>query len=322
MAINTHAGSSFLQSSAIDRRTADRYRVAHASFAIWAKRTSSASLSSLDADVVDSLLSDYLHHLYARCSSYASAAAAVYGTEFFASRLKGRLHSSRLALRGWKRIAPHRSYPPLTWDAACVIAVTLRSWGEHKAAIAVLLMFDCYLRIGEMAALRCCDIIDSSSVRMGSSYRGMSICIPKAKTGVNQSVDVRNSLVQRLIAAEIIHDDPHSRASAFGLTAAQFRRLFKRACATIGLSRDYVPHSLRHGGATKDYLDGEQVTAIIMRGRWASHRTASRYVQAGKAMLAARTDFPAAIGRLGARLSKPGILRAIFRTLRAAPTRA
>ena len=32
------------------------------------------------------------------------------------------------------------------------------------------------------------------------------------------------------------------------------------------------------------------MTDIIVRGRWASHKTATRYVQAGKAMLAARFD--------------------------------
>ena len=316
MAFTTDSGPTFLHDSAIGARTAARYRLAHDSFASWAKTQSTVPLSSMDAAAVDSLLSHYLHDLYLQCSSFALASATVYGTEFFNGRLQGQLRSSRKALRGWKRIAPHRSYPPLTWDAACVIAVTLRMWGHHKAAIAVLLMFDCYLRIGEMAALRCCDIVDASSIRMGSSYRGMSIVIPKAKTGINQSVDVRNPLISHLIATEIIARDPTSHDSAFGMTAAQFRCLFKRACAAIGLSRDYVPHSLRHGGATKDYLDGIHVTAIIMRGRWATHRTASRYVQAGKAMLAARTDFPIAIGRLGAKLSSPRALRAIFHSLR------
>jgi integrase len=307
-------GSHFLQSSAVEPRTHNRYRAAVSSYMKWRFKGTSVPLSSLDCSSMDSSVSDYLHHLYFSCSSLSRATATVYGLQLLEPRLKGYLHSSKLALRGWRRITPHRSYPPMTWDTACVVSVTLAAWGHQRAAIAVLLSFDCYLRIGEVTGLRRRDVVDSSSVRMGSNYRGSAIMIPKAKTGRNQSVDIRRPVVAQLLA-DCVKGLTDSEL-VFGLSAAHFRQLFKRACRALGLSRDYVPHSLRHGGATCDFLARIPVADIVLRGRWASLRTASRYVQAGKAMLAARTDFPADIGRLGAWLSSDNSLRRVFALVR------
>lgn len=307
----------FLQEAAVAPRTRDRYVAAVAAFMQWATGDAAMPTTALRARKVDGLLSDYLHHLFFSGKSFSLGSATLFGLELLDARLKGGLPSSRLALRGWRNQVPKRSYPPLTWDAACAIAVTLACWGERAAAIAVLTSFDCYLRVGEMAALRVADVIDATSVRMGSAYRGMSLILKQTKTGPNKSVDVRRPVVRELVA-ELVHGKPLA-ALVFDTTAARFRRIFKAAAAMLGLSSDYVPHSLRHGGATCDYLNGVGMDTIITRGRWASHKTASRYVQAGRAMLAARIDFPPRIARLGALLAPEGALRRAFAVTRTAP---
>src|SRR5690349_2648427 len=43
---------------------------------------------------------------------------------------------------------------------------------------------------------------------------------------------------------------------------------FKSTCAALGLSERYVPHSLRHGGATRLHLQGVSIEDILLRGRW------------------------------------------------------
>jgi integrase len=311
-----HRGSRYLQSSAVEPRTLKRYSSAVDGFTAWLTSVGSPSvpLAALDGARVDSLLSDYIHELYYQCSSLARASATVFGLELLDARLKGHLHLSKLALRGWRRLTPGRSYPPLTWDAACFIALALVAMGERRAAIATLVMFDCYLRVGEMASLRMCDVVDSSSSRMGSAYVGMAVILPRTKTGRNQSVDLRRPIVKTLLADLLLSaGDYDSPASVFGLSADRYRRLFKRATAMLGLSSDYVPHSLRHGGATFDYLNRVPMADVVLRGRWASLRTASRYVQAGKAMLAARTHVPLIIRRHGAAISSTTSLRCIFK---------
>ena len=296
--------SRFLQLHAVQPKTHSRYRRAVLRFLRWCTDSTSAptrmstttGLDRLDPSTVDRLLSDYIHSLYYGGAAQYRAANAVFGLEFFNGRLKGRLPLSRLALRGWRNLEPGRVYPPLTWDIAVLIALQLRRVGQQAMSVAVLLMFDCYLRIGEMADLRVRDIVDSSSARMGSTYRGMAVILRRAKTGRNQSVDVRRPVVRSLLQ-QFVRGMP-ADAKVFGTTAARFRRHFKAACASLGLSTDYVPHSLRHGGATCDYLAGVPMADVITRGRWAVLKTAQRYVQAGRAMLAAR-DIPPAIACLG-----------------------
>ena len=161
--------------------------------------STTTGLDHLDPSTIDRLLSDYIHSLYYGGAAQYRAANAVFGLEFFNGRLKGRLQ-----YRGWPCAAGAiwsraASIPPLTWDVAVLIALQLRRVGQQAMSVAVLLMFDCYLRIGEMADLRVRDIVDSSSARMGSTYRGMAVILRRAKTGRNQSVDVRRPVVRSLV---------------------------------------------------------------------------------------------------------------------------
>ena len=59
------------------------------------------------------------------------------------------------------------------------------------------------------------------------------------------------------------------------------------ACQSVGLTAPYVFHSLRHGGATHRYLSGQPLEDILRFGRWASTKSARRYVQSGRALLLA-----------------------------------
>jgi hypothetical protein len=41
-------------------------------------------------------------------------------------------------------------------------------------------------------------------------------------------------------------------------------------------------HSLRHGGATHDYLKGMPFDDVMVRGRWAVTKSAVHYIQQGR----------------------------------------
>ncbi len=49
-----------------------------------------------------------------------------------------------LALRGWTKLKPVQSYPPLTWELAVLIAVRMIRDGHFTAGVGFLLAFDCY----------------------------------------------------------------------------------------------------------------------------------------------------------------------------------
>lgn len=65
-------------------------------------------------------------------------------------------------------------------------------------------------------------------------------------------------------------------------------------------------HSLRHGGATHDFIRGMTIEWIMFRGRWASSKSARHYIQSGRAVMLS-TAVPAAMAALAAKLA-PRIL--------------
>ena len=75
-----------------------------------------------------------------------------------------------------------------------------------------------------------------------------------------------------------------------------------QSCADLSLSPDYVPHSLRHGGATHDHITGVPLEEILRHGRWAAVKSARHYVQSGRALLLT-TAVPAEVAALARKLS-------------------
>ena len=76
--------------------------------------------------------------------------------------------------------------------------------------------------------------------------------------------------------------------------APLFRRLFYDAQVRLGWAGadggvPFVPHSLRHGGASCDYLfnGARYLEDILFRGRWGSMQSTRHYIQQGPALMAA-----------------------------------
>ena len=75
------------------------------------------------------------------------------------------------------------------------MAVWMAIRGQHHAALAMLVGFDCYLRIGELLSLKVQDVAVSNDTRLGSAYRGVLLRLAHTKTGRNQAVTVEDSAV-------------------------------------------------------------------------------------------------------------------------------
>ena len=90
----------------------------------------------------------------------------------------------------------------------------------------------------------------------------------------------------------------------FSFNPATFRRLLHATCADLGLSSLYVPHSLRHGGATRyRHVLKWSIEDIMERGRWAASTSARRYIQSGVAHLLSMTA-PKSIATAGITMAK------------------
>jgi integrase len=242
---------------------------------------------------LDEALTQWFHEIYrSRDGGGRSiAASAISGLHMLVPIFKGQLAKSALALRGWARMMPSQQYPPLAWDLAVVIGVHLAVNGRWALGVGTLLAFDCYLRVGELCGLRRKDVADCGDPRMGAVYTGMALRLKHTKTGKNQWVEVRSPVVRTLLRSLLVRTarDPYARL--FPVSTAKYRKHFKAACAFLQLSGRYVPHSLRHGGATHDHLRGVRLEDILHHGRWASTKSARHYIQAGPALLL-RTSVP------------------------------
>ena len=145
--------------------------------------------------------------------------------------------------------------------------------------------------------MRSRDIFGARSSVPGEEYRGVGIRLPQAKTGPGQFCDVRHPLCQELL---VWWSKCHVAREFLFLSRGAFRKEFDAALVGIGIGAraGFVPHSLRHGGATRDFLrlGNTSLEAIIVRGRWADIRSARRYLQKGPALLiAAAHRIPKAI---------------------------
>jgi integrase len=296
----------FLIEAALAPTTLAKYKYGVRLFIEW------CSLHNYDVSTIESfdeLLSEYFHDLYEQNDGTGKGLAAqtLYGIIKFLPRLHDRLPTATMSLKGWLKLQPGKSFPPLTWDLTVLISCQLCR--QHKLlryAIATLLAFDCFLRVGELVNIRRSDVATSGDSRMGSEYNGTAIRLRKTKTGPNQWVSVQDKSVETLLLA-LVSTVSSDQSLLFPFTANQYRSRFKDVCRQLALSSAYVPHSLRHGGATRWHLLGHSIEDILLRGRWSSTKSARRYIQAGRAMLLS-IDIPKSLASKAQLLSQHIIL--------------
>lgn len=277
-------------------------------------------LLMLRSAAIDKLLAAYLEYMFWSRGSYDYACQAVYGLIFNAPFLRHKLGEARLCLRGWKRLKQSRSHPPLTWELAVVFAFTMAKWGYHSEAVATLLAFDCYLRVGELTRIQYHDVLQPHDPRTGSAQCNMAVRLAVAKTGLNQSVTLQSPAVAAVLRAYLLAFPFLSEDRIFQFTPSWFRVLLHRVSVAHGLGHiPYVPHSLRHGGATSDFLRGATIEQIMFRGRWVSMESARRYVQTCQAMMIIQS-IPPAVHSLGLQLV-PELSALMCTLLEAIPSR-
>lgn len=244
----------------------------------------------LSAPQVDHLVARFIQHSYDTDSSFVYASHALNAVAFYRPDLRHCLYVARGTLRGWERNHKSQSHAPITWEMAVLLALSFAKTGHLGEAIALLLGFDCYLRVSEIASLQKTNIVMPRDARIGGPSPEMAVVLPRTKTGLNQSVTIARECVRSILCAWMqspgLRSAPGS-AFIFAFTPASLRMLMRDRSAALGLA-PYVPHSLRHGGATHDFVvANKSVEHIQFRGRWKSLESTRRYVQTARALLAA-----------------------------------
>lgn len=244
-------------------------------------------------DNLDLYLCDYFGYLHSNGYGKAEASSCFSGLPMFYPGITSSLHSSKLALRGYHRLTPSVSKPPLPWPVCVVIAAWLAYQGRYAMALAVLVSFDGYLRKEELLQLLYEDVAIGSK---HSPDDRVHIHIRNAKTGRFQGVEIRDPHVRFLINEFRQHH--HHGQRLFPFSGSSYHRWFKRACFNLGLSSEYSLHCLRHGGATRDYLNGIPINDVLIRGRWAGMKSSTRYIQMGRQLMMLNS-VPPAVDKFG-----------------------
>ena len=252
--ISTYRNRHLLAAS-LAPETQKKYLTAVSQFVRWARDNEFDAKTPAE---LDNLLMDYIHELYYDDKSKSQASMTYYAVVCFLPTMKRRLDGSKRCIKGWFREEPSKSHPPLTWHVTLIIALQMARRGYYSMAVGTLLAFDCFLRISELLSLTRSRIADVGDLRVSTIQTNMMIRLRDTKTAPNQWVIVENDDVQLLVrdlmarerAGPVTRFGKTPDTKLFDFTASKYRYVMHDICSQLGLSVSYVPHSLRHGGAT------------------------------------------------------------------------
>ena len=192
------------------------------------------------------------------------------------------LHGAKRLMRAWDKRELSAKAWPLTAPMMRGVAGTLARLGHRDCGIGVVLMFHCLLRTGELLALRC------GQISLDAGGCGGVIVLRETKTGqrlnVVESVTIECGIVATLVSELLRGKAPGDKF--ISASSWDFRAHYRRAVKILGLDDQlYTPYSCRRGGATYDFKWHGKMEKTLIRGRWASSRSARIYITEGLAVI-------------------------------------
>ena len=203
---------------------------------------------------------------------------------------------TRKALQGYRKSSRTVSRDGAPWECAILLASFMAKRGSAEsiqAAGLTLLMFDTYLRISEGVSLGRDQVVPPQARSGPRSFYSL-IVAPKelgkpTKAGayddtvlVGETAPERRAVL-RAILAQLVRATKPGEFLFPDLTAAKYELIFRRACVALGFDGlKLCPHSLRHGGASVDALNGIDTITIQKRGRWNVIASCRRYEKKGR----------------------------------------
>jgi hypothetical protein len=280
--------SRLLLDATVQPRTLQLYTTATNDFISW-YRVQPGAFTSIRH--VDNRLCDFITLLYTAGAPMSIAVQTLFGLLHFMPELQHDLYRSRRALKGWRKNHITLSHPPMSWKLLCVFALQMAANGWYDHALASLIAYDGYFRTAsELLTLRVKDFHYSTTTTSGSDHQRVHsdfICrLRQTKTGSNKLVTLTMPALGEALIAFIRTRRLARRDRIFQFTAARYRFCFRMVAEMMGWgSVGFVPHSLRHGHASDDFVNGVPIETIMTRGRWKSIDSTRHYIQSGRVHL-------------------------------------
>jgi integrase len=274
------------RSATINARTYQDYESEVLLFLDWLAEHGQA-LSSVER--LDLQLCVYLHELFANRGKGACS-RVMSGVLHFWPEAKGHMPRSAQTVKGINKAHPAKGSPPLSKEAAVLIAFHQLIRRGLAVAVATLVCFDCLLRIQECLRLRYEDVIVPKDRRLSARNATVVLNLQRTKIGLQASVAVEDTAIQELLL--LIKAATPAGERLFPFSYSTFRKSVEEAQVAWGFDCHFTAHSLRKGGATLHWLVHRDQPALKLRGRWMSDTSLSRYLQ------------PAAMGLLRNKLER------------------
>ena len=281
-------GRSGLETASVQAKTRSEYVRRVKKFLIWMQVD---RLSELKRDVIDVGLVKWFDKLFLESAATGEdAIKTIAGLLYLCPEFKvsGGFPRASRAAKGWKLLRPSRSRPPLPWIGLLAIIGAAAWRGRRDIALALLLMFQGYLRPTELTSLRRRQLV-SPVPHLGTIGKCWGLVLGDFELGRRNKTGEFDESVRfdwegfewiGALLQELKNGDPNGKVWLFDLGV--LRREFRAAVALSGTALlDPQLYSLRHGGASHDALSGRRVLRDIKkRGRWRSDASVRRYEKA------------------------------------------
>ena len=265
---------------------------------------------------LDYWMAYYCHVAYTDgLPSKGAVEKALAGVEHWLPEFKP-LPLTRRCLRGWGKLEPPKPAAPFPRDLVWACATLACLSGEVAVGVAMMVAYNCWLRISEVAGITAADVHDTRG-QVDPVGRGVSVFLPETKTGRRQAVIIEDPAVAALLL--VLARAQGQRAAALFPPPVQLRSVLARCLSVLNVDAHglaFVWHSFRHGGASRAYLRGDEMSRILTRGRWAVESSGRHYIQSGRQLLLAQ-ELPQTVIDLARRLERAGVESLIARDLRA-----
>lgn len=142
-------------------------------------------------------------------------------------------------------------------------------------ATAVILIFQCILRPGDVLQLRWSHI----------DFERRTLASTNSKTnkhGKLELIELREDSAEWLLDLYLASREPETSSLVFDLP--QLAASVKTLCKRVGIP-DYTPYGFRHGGTTHLAKMGWSLDRIMRQGRWAVASSAKKYIHSGVLLL-------------------------------------
>ena len=292
-----------LQTASIRPATQKRYVKLYTEFLTWLGRRSRLIVG--DVEALDCLLQQYLEECYLEGEALSWAQTMVAAALYFAPQvgrgIQKQLPRTAQALRGFRLKNPPRARLPWPWELVALLANGLILRSQTECALALLLMFELYLRPGETFLIRAVDLVARAGTGRFRAYdvilnpfeaeaasktnefdSALSLDLPRhaalgpaLESMIGRRLGARWRPAERQVAANA----PKQARRLFEVTQAQVTAGVKLVLKEVGVDMGVAHlYRARHGGASFDFsTKARTLEEVRRRGRWKCHASLRRY---------------------------------------------